>query len=203
MTPPSCIGRGRRYPIRRGLSVRVAPPTDWANESPKFAKRAYLLLAAMAVVGAIPMGLAGILAPHYRPSLGFLFGASVLLSMVLGPCNTVTANVVPANRRAAAYAAFIFLIHLFGDISSPIILGWISDFFGKPSVAGSPIGQFCAALGAAPVGETNLTLAMLSVAPVLVLGCIFFLLGARHLPSDQEKVRTGGEKDAVRDPYFH
>jgi len=43
VTPPSCIGHGRRYPIRRGLSVRVAPPTDWANESPKFAKRAYLL----------------------------------------------------------------------------------------------------------------------------------------------------------------
>ena len=37
-----------------------------------------------------------------RLSLGFLFGASVLLSMVLGPCNTVTANVVPPNRRAAA-----------------------------------------------------------------------------------------------------
>ena len=86
----------------------------------------------------------------YKSSLGFLFGASVLLSMVLGPCNTVTANVVPANRRAAAYAAFIFLIHLFGDISSPILLGWISELFGKPSVAGSPIGRFFASIGAEP-----------------------------------------------------
>ena len=63
----------------------------------------------------------------------------------------MTANVVPANRRAAGYASFIFLIHLFGDISSPIILGWISELFGKPSVAASPIGQFFASIGAEPV----------------------------------------------------
>ena len=112
--------------------------------------------------------------------------------MVLGPCNTVTANVVPANRRAAAYAAFIFLIHLFGDISSLVLLGWVSDFFGQPSVAGSAIGRFFASIGAGPVDGTNLTVAMLSVVPVLALGCVFFLIGSRYLPADQEKVRSAG-----------
>ena len=68
--------------------------------------------------------------------------------MVLGPCNTVTANVVAPNRRAAAYAAFIFFIHLFGDISSPILLGWISELFGEPDVMASPIGRFFASIGA-------------------------------------------------------
>ena len=100
--------------------------------------------------------------------------------MVLGPCNTVTANVVPANRRATGYASFIFLIHLFGDISSPVVLGWISKQFGKPSVANGPIGQFFASIGAKPVdtpeGATNLTVAMLSVVPVLAIGCVFFIL---------------------------
>ena len=80
--------------------------------------------------------------------------ASVLLSMVLGPCNTVTANVVAPNRRAAAYATFIFFIHLLGDISSPILLGWISELFGKPNVMASPIGRFFASIGATPVGST-------------------------------------------------
>ena len=92
------------------------------------------------------------------------------------------ANVVPANRRAAAYAAFIFFMHLFGDISSQVLLGWISDLFGKPSVAGSSIGKFFASIGAAPIGDTNLSVAMLAVVPVLALGCVFFLIGARHLP---------------------
>jgi len=123
--------------------------------------------------------------------------------MVLGPCNTVTANVVPANRRAVAYASFIFLIHLFGDISSPVIVGWISKWFGKPSVADSPLGRFFAAMGAGPVDRTNLTVAMLSMVPVLVLGCIFFLVGSRHLPEDQDKVREASGKDEAADPYFH
>ena len=167
----------------------------------KLTRRAYLLLAMLAVMAATPLGVLGILDPDYKSSLTFLFGASVLLSMVLGPCNTVTANVVPANRRATGYASFIFLIHLFGDISSPIILGWISNLFGNPSVAGSPIGQFFASIGAKPVetpdGVTNLTVAMLSVAPVLALGCLFFLLGSRHLPADEDRARAASGGDEI------
>ncbi|MFI5459679.1 MAG: spinster family MFS transporter [Isosphaerales bacterium] len=169
----------------------------------KFTKRAYLLLAAAAVLGAIPLGAAGILDSSYRSSLGFLFGASILMSMVLGPCNTVTSYVVPPNRRAAGYALFIFLIHLFGDISSPIILGWISILFGKPAVAGSPLGRFFASIGAFPVGDTNLTVALLSVVPVLALGCVFFLIGARHLQQDQAKAGASGGVDADHLAQFH
>ena len=160
----------------------------------KFTKRAYLLLAAFAVLAAIPLGAIGILDPVYRSSLVFLFGASVLMSMVLGPCNAVTANVVPANHRAAAYAAFIFSMHFFGDISSQVLLGWISDLFGKPSVAGSSIGKFFASIGAAPVDGTNLSVAMLSVVPVLLLGSLFFMIGARYLPADQAKVQAAGDR---------
>ncbi len=164
----------------------------------RFTKRAYLLIAALAVLGAIPLGAFGILEPEYQSSLHFLFGASILLSIVLGPCNTVTANVVPPNRRAAAYASFIFLIHLFGDISSPIVLGSISDRFGTPAVANSPIGRFFTSIGAPPVENTNLTVAMLSVAPVLFLGFLFFAIGSRYLPGDQEKARGAGPAGAEK-----
>jgi hypothetical protein len=48
-------------------------------------------------------------------------------------------------------------------------------------------------IGAEPVivdkVPSNLTAAMLSVVPMMVLGCIFFLLGARHLPEDTERAR--------------
>jgi len=169
----------------------------------RFTKRAYLFLAAAAVLGAVPLGTAGILDSSIRSSLGCLFGASILMSMVLGPCNTVTSYVVPANRRAAGYALFIFLIHLFGDISSPIILGWISDLFGKPSVAGSSIGKFFASIGARPVEGTNLAVALLAVVPVLALGCVFFLIGARHLQQDQAKAGMSGPVDADQLAHFH
>ncbi len=161
-----------------------------------------------AVLGAIPLAAAGILYPYYGPSLGLMFVASILMAMVLGPSNTVTANVVPAHRRAMAYSVFIFLIHFFGDISSPILVGWISTVFGTPAVAASPIGQFLASIGAAPVhdpslpeGITNLSVGMLSVIPILAIGFVLFLVGSGYLPADQEKVRavegTGSGEPAV------
>jgi MFS family permease len=158
----------------------------------RFTRRAYLMMASMAVLLAIPFGTLAILDPDRVSSLSFLFGAMILLATVLGPCNAVTANVVPANRRAAGYALSIFLIHLLGDISSPILIGAIADRFGKPSVAHSWLGNLLATIGVSPVRRTNLTLGMLSVVPVLALGFLFFLIGSRHLHADQERARKVG-----------
>jgi MFS family permease len=155
----------------------------------RFSRRAYLMMASAAVLVAIPFGTFAILDPDRVSSLAMLFVAMVMLASVLGPCNAVTANVVPPNRRASGYATSIFLIHLLGDISSPILIGVISKQFGKPDFVASPLGRFFAALGAEPVGTTNLTVGMLSVVPVLVLGCLFFLFGSRHLPEDQDRAR--------------
>ena len=57
------------------------------------------------------------------------------------PSNTVTANVVPAAHRAAGFALSIFLVHLFGDISSPWLIGKVSSLLGAPGVTHSPIGR--------------------------------------------------------------
>ena len=155
----------------------------------KVTRRAYLLLPSLAVLIAIPFATSGVLNPDRDSALMTLFGAMLLLAMVLGPCNTVTANVVPARQRAAGYALSTFLIHLFGDISSPILIGVLSVQLGKAVVAATPAGRYLAALGALPVGKTNLTAGMLAVIPVLALGCLFFLRGTRDLPADQDRAR--------------
>jgi MFS transporter, Spinster family, sphingosine-1-phosphate transporter len=183
--------------------IGIAMGTFVADAVFKVTKRAYLLVAAFAVMIATPLGAIGILDPVYKQSLVYLFLASLLMSMVLGPCNTVIANVVPANRRAVAFAAFIFLMHLFGDISSQVLLGWISDLFGDPKVMATPLGRFFASIGATPVNNTNLTVAMLSVVPVLVLACVLFLIGSRYLPADQERVRAAGGSDDGGAGSFH
>jgi hypothetical protein len=167
---------------------------DWLL---RFTRRAYLLMASIVVVSAVPFGMLGILDPEVSSSLGCLALAMVLLSMVLGPCNAVTANVVPANRRAAGYAAHIFLIHLLGDISSPILIGALADRFGKAEVVHSWLGQALTSLGAAPVRlsdghVSNLIIGMLAVVPVMALGSFFFLIGSRHLAEDQERARRAG-----------
>ena len=155
----------------------------------KFTRRGYLLWASFAVMSAVPFGLLGILNPNVRSSLTLMFFAMVLLASTLGPCNTVTANVVPANQRAAAFALGIFLIHLFGDISSPILIGFLSDWFGRPTISKSPVGIMLEQLGATPVNSKNLTAGILSVIPMLVVGSIFFFFGSRHLAADQDRAR--------------
>lgn len=173
----------------------------------KLTRRAYLLLAFLVVAATAPLGFFAILEPEHVPSLMLLFGAMILLSMVLGPCNTVIANVVPAHKRATGYAVYILLIHLLGDISSPLILGKIAVWFGSPDVAASPIGRLFASIGASPVdtmaGPENLTVAMLAVAPVLALGAMFFLVGSRFLPRDEDKVRTVGGVGEVGGAPIH
>ncbi|MCA1685785.1 MAG: MFS transporter [Planctomycetia bacterium] len=166
-------------------------------------RRAYLVLACVAVAASVLPGLLALLDPDLNRSLLLLFAAMVLTAMVLGPCNTVTANVVPATRRATGYSVSIFLIHVFGDISSPILIGFVSDLFGKPYVAASPVGRAFAAIGAGPIRGTNLSVGMLSVIPVLALGALFFLLGSRHLPDDQDRVRLAGGGDTEAPPVAH
>jgi MFS transporter, Spinster family, sphingosine-1-phosphate transporter len=180
--------------------IGIALGTWLADFLLRFSRRAYLLMAGAAVLASIPFAAFGILDPERNTSLGLLFGAMVLLASVLGPCNAVTANVVPANRRAAGYALSIFLIHLLGDISSPILIGAVADWFGKPAVAHSRPGEVLAALGAAAVGKTNLTVGMLSVIPVLALGALFFFIGSRHLERDERRAGTSGDATPTAGP---
>ena len=159
-------------------------------------RRAYLIWAASAVLVAVPFGIFGLLAVDPGTSMGLMFVSMVALAAVLGPCNAVTANVVSAGHRAAGFALGIFLIHVFGDIASPYLIGMLSEVFGRPEVVGSTLGRALAAAGATPIGDKNLTAAMLLVIPVLLVGCVCFALGSRWLPADQERALAEGGADA-------
>ncbi len=176
--------------------IGIALGTWGADALLKVTRRAYLIWPGLAVAVAVPAIFLAIIDPDRTTSLILLFVASVMMASVLGPSNTVTANVVPANRRAAGYALCIFLVHLFGDISSPLLIGYVSELFGKPSIAGSSVGTFLTSIGAkitpSPHGPTNLTVGMLSVVPMLALGSLFYLRGARHLAADQDRARAEG-----------
>jgi MFS transporter, Spinster family, sphingosine-1-phosphate transporter len=201
---------GRQIGALSGLAglVGIVLGTVIADALRKVTRRAYLLWPTIAVAIAVPCGTMALLLPERARSLAFLFAGSVMMASVLGPCNTVTANVVAANRRAAGFALSIFLIHLFGDISSPALIGRLSLLLGRPSVVDAPLGRAFAAVGATPdlAGKvpTNLTAAMLAVVPMLALGCLFFFLGAKHLPADQERARLErGSQDGVDEPFVH
>lgn len=181
-------------------------------------RRAYQLWPAIAVLAAVPFGAAGLLAPAKWVALSLLFVASVLLTSCLGPCNTVTANVVPSNRRAVGYALSIFLLHLFGDIPSPPLIGSLATELARPEVRASAVGRFFESVGARVIdpaeiaghaeweqrtpsahedlGPNNITAGMLVIIPILLIGSLCFFLGARFLPRDMDNARrTGGGTD--------
>jgi MFS family permease len=60
----------------------------------------------------------------------FTFLAVFFLFFNTGPSNTALANVVSPGIRASAFALNIFLIHLLGDVLSPVVLGFTQDRYG-------------------------------------------------------------------------
>ena len=175
----------------------------------KVTPRAYLIWAGVAVLLAIPFGIGGLLVHSLRGSIVLMFFASVFLTSCLGPCNAVTANVVPANQRSVGFAASIFMLHLVGDVPSPPLIGALADRFARGTLGASRFARFLERLGATPIvahhGPTNLTAGMLLIVPVLLIGGICFLAGSRSLVRDQNRARELGGTDRDRDaePIFH
>ena len=149
------IGLGLALAGIAGVLIGMWLPDRLARRT----RRAYLIWAAGAVLVAIPFGAAGLLASDRWSALGLLFFASVTLTSCLGPCNSVTADVVPSDRRAVGYAMSIFLLHLLGDIPSPPLIGEISARLAVPEVRASDFGRLLDRLGTSVVDPADLPIA--------------------------------------------
>ncbi len=90
--------------------------------------------------------------------------AQVFLWMFNGPVNTLLVNSTPPSVRARAFALSIFLIHAFGDVVSPPLVGAVSD------------------------ATKSLPWAMAMVLAALVVGALCWGFGAATLQR-QERVR--------------
>ena len=53
--------------------------------------------------------------------------AELLLFMSTGPVNAAIVNIVSPLERASAGALTMFVIHLLGDVPSPVLIGHLSD----------------------------------------------------------------------------
>ena len=97
--------------------------TAWHKRNPA----AYAWVLGLSVLAAVPASVAAFLAETQTASMTFLAAAMFLLFLGAGPVNTLILESVPPNLRASAMALSIFLIHLFGDVPSPLLVGWLSD----------------------------------------------------------------------------
>jgi MFS family permease len=98
-----------------------------------------------------------------------MFIAIFFLFFNTGPSNTALANVTSPSVRATAFAVNIFIIHALGDAIAPPLIGTVAD-------------------------RTNLNVAFLVVSAVMLVAGILWLIGAKYLPSDTEKVELIGNR---------
>jgi hypothetical protein len=113
---------------------------------------------------------------HLRPAPGLyipaLAGAIFLLFLNPGVLTAVVVSVVGSWRRGQAVALNIVVIHLVGDVPSPLLIGWVSDL-------------------ASLKWGVSLTLVALAAGAVLIFSAL------PHLKGD---LATAGELDLQDEP---
>jgi MFS family permease len=86
----------------------------------------YFLVSGTAMLLGFPIILAALQAPF--PWIWVLIFLTVFcLFFNTGPTNTILANVTHPSIRSVGFALNIFVIHAFGDVISPVIIGFLTD----------------------------------------------------------------------------
>jgi MFS family permease len=90
----------------------------------------YFLVSGFAMLVGFPIFLAALHAPFPWAIWILIFLACFCLFFNTGPTNTILANVTQPSMRAIAFALNIFVIHALGDVISPVIVGFLNDWYG-------------------------------------------------------------------------
>jgi MFS family permease len=99
----------------------------------KFARRvkgAYSLLAGLGFLFGLPFMLLGFTTRYKEIGVPALGLGSFCYFLCMPAVNTQIANCVPAKQRAMAFALAVFILHLLGDTSAPLIFGHTIEVFG-------------------------------------------------------------------------
>jgi MFS family permease len=90
-------------------------------------KQSYLWVSGIATLVAAPLTYVGLTNHTKAVYMTMIVIAEVLIFMSTGPVNTAILNVVSPFERAAAVGLSVLLMHAFGDIPSPPLIGALSD----------------------------------------------------------------------------
>jgi MFS family permease len=149
---PAFLNRVHGVPVERaatffGVVLAVAgllgtligglAATAWHKRNPA----GYALTLGCSVLLAVPVAVLAFVLTQKQVAMACLASAMFLLFLSTGPVNTLILEAVPVNLRASAMALSIFMIHLFGDMWSPELVGHLSDAFSSKFSAAQPPGN--------------------------------------------------------------
>lgn len=106
-----------------GTMVGGFAATMWHKRNP--ASYAWVLTGSILL--AVPASFLALQSANTTVAMSFLALAMFLLFLSTGPVNTLIIEAVPVDLRSSAMALSIFMIHLFGDIWSPEVVGRLAD----------------------------------------------------------------------------
>ncbi len=103
-----------------------------ADKLQKRWKGSYFIVSGIGAILAAPCFLGVLYAPISSPwqLWALIFATEFCLFFNTGPANAILANVTHPSVRASAFAFNILIIHLFGDVISPTLIGKITDRYG-------------------------------------------------------------------------
>ena len=139
---------------------------DWLRQ--KFAS-SYFLVSGVGVVLAFPATVA-MLYVRFPGAWICIFIAVFCMFFNSGPSNTALANVSLPSVRATAFALNILIVHLFGDIISPPLIGAIRD-------------------------RWNMNVGFLTVSGAMLIAGTFWFLGTKFLPADTAAVERTASRE--------
>lgn len=95
----------------------------------------YAWVLALSAIAAVPSAFAAFALSDLALAKAALAASMFFLFICTGPLNTLILETVPVRMRATAVAASIFSIHMFGDVWSGMLVGWLSDRWGDLRLA--------------------------------------------------------------------
>lgn len=93
----------------------------------RYTKQAYLWVSAIATLLAAPITYVALTDPRRSVFLAAIALGELLMFVSTGPVNSAIVSVVSPGERATAVGLSVFVMHVFGDIPSPPLIGAISD----------------------------------------------------------------------------
>ncbi len=126
----------------------------------------YFLVSGVAMIAGFPIFLAALHAPFPWTMWILIFLTCFCMFFNTGPTNAILANVTHPSMRAAGFAVNIFVIHAFGDVISPVAIGFLNDWYGDMNKSFIAVGLMFLAAG------------------------IFWLAGVRYLKRDTESASS-------------
>lgn len=93
----------------------------------RWSRQGWLWMSGITTLLAVPCVLLALRSTSPTIFYSAIIAAQLLLFASTGPVSAAVVNVVAAQERASAMALCMFLIHLLGDVPSPLLIGHLSD----------------------------------------------------------------------------